>query len=180
MIDETLPSEKNDNSPVSVDPNDLITTGPRALRGRSMSSVMQELTKSIESKATLKNQSKVDLMLLALHEIKELKLSMDRKRYDANGRRLDVDLSNQSRKWLASIQFLYDALDNLEAVKFEQEDLRQIASYLLKVFKDILEKEFEFSDSQMDRFVSTLRKRSTEIDNYIALVASRKNNPNHK
>lgn len=180
MVDDNLPSDKDDNAPLAIDPTDLVTTGPKALRGRSMSSIMQELTKSIERKATIKNQSKIDLMLLALHEIKELKLSMDRKRYDSNGRRLEVDLSNQSRKWLASVQFLYDALDNLESLKFEQEDLRQIASYLLKVFKDILEKEFEFSDSQMDRFVASLRKKSTEIDNYIALVAAKKNNQNHK
>ena len=58
-------------------------------------------------------------------------------------------------------------------VKFEYEDLQEISSYLLNLFKGILESHFDFTEQQMNYFVDVLRKKAPEIDTFIAQVASR-------
>jgi len=170
--DQNLPTEGSTKKLIEQP----VETSAAVFKGKTPAEILNDVKGLIEKKGKGKDTAKVGLMLMVLDEVKETKKALDAQRKDARGKKVTVDLTQQTRRWLTSVQFLYESLNDLDMVKFEYEDLQEISSYLLNLFKGILESHFDFSEQQMNYFVDVLRKKAPEIDTFIAQVASRKRN----
>ena len=93
-----------------------VQSGTSIFKGRTTTQIISSVQDMIEKKGKGKDAAKVGLMLMVLDEVKETKKFLDSQRKDGRGKRVNVDLTSQTRRWLTSVQFLYDSLNDLDLV----------------------------------------------------------------
>ena len=149
------------------------------VNGKSPSQILGELHHILDVKCKGKDVARVNTLMLVLDEITHIKDYMDRKREPKPNKNGEmevplVDLTNQSKKWLSLVEFFYDALNDLDQVKFEYEDLRDITNFILVAINEILRDNFSWTDEEWQRFRYLLSERGSQIDEYIRQVAAKK------
>lgn len=145
------------------------------ISSKSPASIIREVKESLEGRLIGSQTSdQINMMILLLDEVNETKYYFDKMREGDSGTRNLIDLTKEQSRWVKMVEVLMKGFQELDKVEWDQDDLIKVTNYVLFIFKDILVKDFEFDESQLNRFIQSIKKRKEDIDEFVASVASKK------
>jgi hypothetical protein len=152
-----------------------VASNKSLISSKSPASIIREVKESLEGRLIGSQTSdQINMMILLLDEVNETKYYFDKMREGDSGTRNLIDLTKEQSRWVKMVEVLMKGFQELDKVEWDQDDLIKVTNYVLFIFKDILVKDFEFDESQLNRFIQSIKKRKEDIDEFVASVASKK------